>query len=123
MLCFTLYMLHHESCSFRVFISDNFKPFKLVDVNRFCSTKDLASKLILESCPWQGGFVWTIDVNSKMKMYLSYLELYSVLIDTENVLNSHLVMHLSDEKFYKSSTSFYMIYGKSRNGRWDLNVN
>ena len=52
-----------------------------------------------------------------MKMYLSYLELYSVLIDTENVLNSHLVMHLSDEKFYKSSTSFYMIYGKSRNGR------
>ena len=79
----------------RLFISDNFKTFKSVDVKRFCNTKEIVWKFILERSPWWGGFYnWLISiVKSSLKKvlwkaYLSYLELYTVLTEIENVLNS-----------------------------------
>ena len=41
----------------------------------------------------------------------------------ENILNSRPLTYLSDETFCESLTPFYMIYGKSINGRWQTDVN
>ena len=57
------------------------------------------------------------------KAYLSYLELFTVLKETENVLNSQPLTYLSDETFCESLTSFHLVYGKSFNGRCEIDVN
>ena len=79
----------------RLFISNNLKTFKSVDVKRFCNTKEIVSKFILERSPWWGGFYERLIsiVKSSLKKvlwkaYLSYVELYIVLTEIENVLNS-----------------------------------
>ena len=114
----------------RLFISDNFKTFKSVDVKRFCNTKEIVWKFILERSPWWGGFYERLIsiVKSSLKKvlwkaYLSYLELYTVLTEIENVLNSRPLTYLSDEIFCESLTPFHLIYGKSFNGRCELDVN
>ena len=75
-------------------ISENFKTFKLVDVKRFCNTKEIAWKFILERAPWWASFYERLIslVKSSLKkvlwkVYLSYLELYTLLTDIQNVLN------------------------------------
>ena len=75
-------------------ISENFKTFKLVDVKRFCNTKEIAWKFILERSPWWASFYERLIslVKSSLKKvlwkaYLSYLELYTLLTDIQNVLN------------------------------------
>ena len=155
MLCFTFYMLRHTGCTLeltsdvnsnsviltlrrvisrrgilRLFISDNFKTFKSADVKRFCNTKEIVWKFILERSPWWGGFYERLIsiVKSSLKKvlwkaYLSYLELYTVLTEIENVLNSRPLTYLSDESFCESLTLFHMIYGKSFNGRCEIDVN
>ena len=114
MLSFTLYMLRHMSCRFisrrgipLLFISDNFKTFKSVET----------FKKPLKPSPWWEGFYERLIsiVKSSLKKvlwkaYLSYLELYTVLTEIENVLNPHPLTHLSDENFYESLTPFHMIY-------------
>ena len=114
----------------RLFISDNFKTFKSVDVKRFCNTKEIVWKFILERSPWWGGFYERLIsiVKSSLKKvlwkaYLSYLELYTVLTEIENVLNSRPLTYLSDETFCESLTPFHMIYGKSFSGRCATDVN
>ena len=57
------------------------------------------------------------------KVYLSYLELHTILTEVENVLNLRPLMYLSDETFCESLTPFHMIYGKSFNGRCENDVN
>ena len=102
----------------RLFISGNFKTFISVDVKRFCNTKEIVWKFILERSPWWGGFYERLIsiVKSSLKKvlwkaYLSYLELYTVLTEIENVLNSRSLTYLSDETFCESLTPFHMIYG------------
>ena len=114
----------------RSFISNNFKTFKSVDVKRFCNTKEIVWKFILERSPWWGGFYERLIsiVKSSLKKvlwkaYLSYLELYTVLTEIENVLNSRPLTYLSDETFCESLTPFHMIYGKSFNGRCEIDIN
>ena len=114
----------------RLFISDNFKTFKSVDVKRFCNTKEIVWKFILEHFPWWGWFYERLIpiVKSSLKRvlwkaYLSYLELYTVLAEKENVLDSRPLTYLSDETFCESLTPFHMIYGKSFNSRREIDVN
>ena len=114
----------------RLFISDNFKTFKSVDVKRFCNIKEIVWKFILERSPWWGGFYERLIsiVKSSLKKvlwkaYLSYLELYTVLTEIENVLNSRPLTYLSGETFCESLTPFHMIYGKSFNGRCEIDIN
>ena len=45
------------------------------------------------------------------------------MTEIENVLNSRPLTYLSDENFYESLAPFHMIYGKSFNGRCEINVN
>ena len=73
----------------RLFISDNFKTFKSVDVKRFCNIKEIVWKFILERSPWWGGFYERLIsiVKSSLKKvlwkaYLSYLVFYTVLTET-----------------------------------------
>ena len=113
-----------------MFISDNFKTFKAVAVKRFCNTKEIVWKFILERCPWWEGFYKQLIsiVKSPLKKvhwkaYLSYLELFTVLTEIENVLNSRPLTYLSDETFCESLTPFFMFYGKSFNGRCENDVN
>ena len=103
----------------RLFINDNFKTFKSVDVKRFCNAKEIVWKFILERSPWWGGFYdWLISiVKSSLKKvlwkaYLSYLELYIVFTEVENVLNSRPLTYLSDESFCESLTPFHMVLWK-----------
>ena len=75
-------------------------------------------KFILERFSWWGGFYEQLIsiVNSSLKkvlwkVYLSYLGLYIVLTEIENVLNSQPLTYLSDETFCETLTPFHMIYG------------
>ena len=115
-----------------MFISDNFKTFKSVDVKRFCNIKEIVWKFILERSPWWGGFYERLIsiVKSSLKKvlwkaYLSYLELYTVLKEIENVLNLQPLTYLSDKTFCESLTPFHLVYGygKSFNGRCEIDVN
>ena len=85
---------------------------------------------MLERSPWWRGFYERLIsiVKSSLKKvlwkaYLSYLELYTVLREIENVLNSRPLTYLSDETFCESLTPFHMVYGKSFNGRCEIDVN
>ena len=113
-----------------MFISDNFKTFKSVDIKRFCNTKEIVWKFVLERSPWWGGFYERLIsiVKSSLKKvlwkaYLSHLELYTILTEIENVLNSQPLMYLWDEAFCESLTPFHMVYGISFNGRCEIDVN
>ena len=57
------------------------------------------------------------------KVYLSYLESYTVLTEIENVLNLRPLTYLRDEIICESLISFHIIYGKSFNGRCEITVN
>ena len=63
----------------RLFISDNFKTFKSVDVKRFCNTKEIVWKFILERSPWWGGFYERLISNSKIVLEESSLESVFIL--------------------------------------------
>ena len=56
-------------------------------------------------------------------MYLSYLELHTVLTEIENVLNLWPLTYLRDETICEGLISFHIIYGKSFNGRYEITVN
>ena len=63
-------------------------------------------------------------VNSSLnEVYLSYLELHTVLTEIENVLNLWPLTYLRDETICESLISFHIIYGKSFNGRCEITVN
>lgn len=91
-----------------MFISDDFKTFKLVDVKRYCNTKEIASDFILERCSWwehfYQWFILTVTLSSKNVLWKAYLRLYTVLAEIKNILNSCPLTHLIDETFYESLT-------------------
>ena len=62
-----------------LFISDNFKTFKAVAVKRFCNTKEIVWKFILERSPWWGGFYERLISNSKIVLEESSLESVFIL--------------------------------------------
>ena len=59
----------------RLFISDNFKTFKSVDVKRFCNTKEIVWKFNTKENAPRGGF----GVNSKILLEESSLESVFIL--------------------------------------------
>ena len=58
-------------------ISDDFKTFKLVDVKRYCNTKEIASDFILERCSWwehfYQWFILTVTLSFKNVLWKAYL--------------------------------------------------
>ena len=52
------------------------------------------------------------------KVYLTYLELYTMLTETKNIMNSRPLNYLNEDQFLKSLTPNHLIYGRSLHSRW-----
>ena len=61
----------------RLFISNNFKTFESFDVKRFCSTKEVVWKFILERSPQWRGFYGRLT--SIVKSFLKKVESVFIL--------------------------------------------
>ena len=83
-------------------VSDNFKSFKSLDVKNFCCKQGISWKFILERSYWWGGFYERLIaiVKSSLKKvlgkaYLTDLELYTMLTEIENIMNSRPLTYLN----------------------------
>ena len=88
----------------RLFISDNFKSFKSLDVKNFLRKLRIKWSFILEKSPWWGGFyegLITIVKSSLKKVVgkalLNYNEMVTVVTEIEGCLNSRPLTYLNEE--------------------------
>ena len=51
------------------------------------------------------------------KVYLTYLELYTMLTDIENIMNSRPLTYLNEDQFLESLTPNHSIYSRSLHSR------
>ena len=85
-----------------LFISDNFKSFKSLDLKTFFRKLQNKWSLILEKSPWWGGFCERLIaiVKSSLKKVLgkaNYNEMVTIVTKTEGYLNSRPLIYLNEE--------------------------
>ena len=110
--------------SSKMYISDNFKTFKSSDVKAFLRNKRIKWQFILDKAPNWGGFYEKMIGITKSclkktigQACLSMEELYTVMMEVENVLNSRPLTYLCSENFQESLTPNHLLYGRSLNQR------
>ena len=88
----------------RLFISDNFKSFKSLEVKNFLRKLRIKWSFILEKSPWWGGFYEGLIaiVKSSLKKVvgkalLNYNEMVTVVTEIEGCLNSRPLTYLNEE--------------------------
>ena len=102
----------------RLLVSDNFKSLKSLDVKNFCCKRGISWKFILEHSPWWGIFYKRLIAIVKSSLnqvlgrsYLTWSELYTMLSETENTMNSRPLTYLNEDQFPESLTPNHLIYG------------
>ena len=100
------------------FISDNFKTFKGKEIKRIALKLEINWKLILEKSPCWGGFYERFIGTAKRCLkkvtgiaFLNYDELTTLLIESEQTLNTGLLTHLSDNNDDEAVTPSHFLYG------------
>ena len=91
----------------RLFISDNFKSFKSLEVKKFLRKLRIKWSFILEKSPWWGGFYERLIaiVKSSLKKVvgkalLNYNEMVTIVTEIEGCLNSRPLTYLNEENVY-----------------------
>ena len=106
----------------RLFISDNFKSFKSLEVKNFLRKLRIKWSFILEKSPWWGGFYEQLIaiVKSSLKkvvgkVLLNYNEMVTVVTEIEGCLNSRPLTYLNEENVFDLLTPNHLIYGRAIN--------
>ena len=106
----------------RLFISDNFKSFKSLEVKKFSRKLRIKWSFILEKSPWWGGFYERLIaiVKSSLKKVvgkalLNYNEMVTIVTEIEGCLNSRPLTYLNEENVYDLLTPNHLIYGRDIN--------
>ena len=93
-------------------VSDNFKSFKSLDVKNICCKQGISCKFILECSSWWDGFYERLITVVKFSLkkvlgnaYLTYLELYIMLTEIENIMNFSLLTYFDKYQFIESLTT------------------
>ena len=101
----------------RLFISDNFKSFKSLEVKRFSRKLRIKWSFILEKSPWWGGFYEQLIaiVKSSLKKVvgkalLNYSEMVTNVTEIEGCLNSRPLTYLNEENVYDLLTPNHLMY-------------
>ena len=89
----------------RLFHSDNFNPFKSLELKKFLLKVRIKWSFILEKSPWWRGFYERLIaiVKSSLKKVvgkaiLNYNEMVTIVTEIEDCLNSRPLTYLNEEK-------------------------
>ena len=106
----------------RLFIGDNFKSLKSLEVKKFLRKLRIKWSFILEKSLWWGGFYERLIaiVKSSLKKVvgkalLNYREMVTIITETEGCLNARPLTYLNEENVYDFLTRNYLIYGRDMN--------
>ena len=104
----------------KLFISDNFKSFKSVDIKNYLRKHNFKWKFILEKSPWWGGFyerlvglVKNLLKKSMGRTRLTYDEIFTLLLEVENIINCRPLTYISDNKDESFITPYHLMHGRS----------
>ena len=102
----------------RLFISDNFKSFKSLEVKKFLRKLRIKWSFVLQKSPWWGGFyerhIPIVKSSLKKvvrKALLNYNEMVTIITEIEG-LNSRRLIYLNEENVYDLLTPNHLIYGR-----------
>ena len=105
-------------------VSDNFKTFQSNETNVYFKELNIKWKPILEKSPWWGGFYERLIgiLKSALRKIvgtakLNYEELYTVLVQVENMMNTRPLTYLSEENYDEHITPSHLMYGRNINKR------
>ena len=106
----------------RLFISDNFKSFKSLEVKKFLRKLRIKWSFILEKSLWWGGFYERLIaiVKSSLKKVvgkalLNYNEMVTIVTEIEGCLNSRPLTYLNEGNVYDLLRANHLIYGRDIN--------
>ena len=103
-----------------IVLSDNFKKFKSIEVERFMTHNNVTLKFILPAAPWVELFCERLVKSVKLplrkilgKSLLFYEEMETVLCEVELILNSRPLFYSSEDDLHETVTPFQLVYGRN----------
>ena len=104
----------------KLFVSDNFKSFKSIELKNFFLKGGIKWQFILEKWPWWGGFYERLVgiVKNSLKKVIgktlcNYEQLRTYLCEIERVINQRPLTYVADENYEEVSMPYHMIFGKN----------
>ena len=92
----------------KLFVSDNFKSFKSIELKNFLLKGGIKWQFILEKLPWWGGsyerLVGIVKNSLKKavgKAFCNYEQLTTYLCEIERAINQRLLTYVADENYEK----------------------
>ena len=108
----------------KLFISDNFKTFKSVELKYMLRNHKVEWNFILEKCPWWGGFyermIGIVKISLKKvkgKPSLTYDKMSTILTEIENATNSQPLTYVNEKKRRSNIKPYHPIYGRNVNDK------
>ena len=103
----------------KIMLSDNGSVFTANDTQRFAAERNISWKYSIEYAPWHGGFWERLVASVKRclkktigKACLSYVELQTVLLEIELILNTRPLLPLHDDDAEEILTPHHILYGR-----------
>ena len=103
----------------KLIISDNFKSFKSALLKSYLRNHNISWKFILEKSPWWGGFyerlvglVKNLLKKAMGRARFTYDELFTLLVEVENVLNSRPLTYVSESQDESFISPYHLLYGR-----------
>ena len=104
----------------KLFVSDNFKPFKSIELKNFLFKSGIKWQFILEKSPWWSRFyerLVGIVKNSLKKVigkeFCNYEQLTTYLCEIEKAINQRTLTYVADENYENLLTPYRMIFGRN----------
>ena len=101
----------------KLFVSDNLKSFKSIELKNFLLEHGIKWYFVLEKSPWWGGFYERLVgiVKNSLKKVLgkalcNYEQLATNLCEIERAINQRPLTYMTDGVYEEVLTPYHMIY-------------
>ena len=101
----------------KLFVSDNLKSFKSIELKSFLLERGIKWYFVLEKSPWWGGFYERLVgiVKNSLKKVLgkalcNYEQLATNLCEIERAINQRPLTYVTDGVYEEVLTPYHMIY-------------